>query len=186
MTVWSAAAVTLVGALAIFLITIWLVLGAKTARPAEPVVAGLYKVRGRYFFLLMVALIVILGMTLPDLPYRNMVSVEPEYIVPVHGRIWSWQIGPVTDRDGKPLQSGEAAVVLPVGKALEFQVTAEDVNHGFGIYNEAGQLLAQTQAMPGYVNRLVHTFTEPGTYYVLCMEYCGIGHHTMLATMTVE
>jgi cytochrome c oxidase subunit 2 len=186
MTVWSAGVVTLVGALAIFLITIWLIVRARPAEPAESVAAGLYKVRGRYFFLLVVVLLVMLGVTLPGLPYESMASVEPEYIVPVRGGIWSWEIGPITDRDGNPVQGGSDGVVLPVGKALEFQVTAKDVNHGFGIYNEAGQLLAQTQAMPGYVNNLVYTFTEPGTYHVLCMEYCGLGHHTMLATMTIE
>lgn len=186
MTVSSAGVVTLVGALAIFLITIWLIVRARPAEPAESVVAGLYKVRGRYFILLMVALLLMLGVTLPSLPYKSTASVEPEYIVPVSGGIWSWEIGPVTDRDGNPVQGGDGGVVLPVGKALEFQVTAKDVNHGFGIYNEAGQLLAQTQAMPGYVNNLVHTFAEPGTYYVLCMEYCGLGHHNMLTTMTVE
>jgi cytochrome c oxidase subunit 2 len=186
MTVWSAAVVTLVGALAIFLITIWLIAGAGSTRPVESVSAGLLKMRGRYFVALMVALVVLLGVTLTNLPYRSMVPVEPDYTVSVNGAIWSWKIGPITDSSGNATQSGNEPVVLPVGAALEFQVTAEDVNHGFGIYDEAGRLLAQTQAMPGYVNRLVHTFTEPGTYHVLCMEYCGVGHHTMMASITVE
>lgn len=186
MTIWFAALVTLVGATAVFLITIWLIAKARVAEPAASVAEGFYKVRARYFVLLMLALIVMLGVTLPALPYKSKVRVEPEYFVPVHGRIWSWEIGPVTDRNGNQLRSEGAPIVLPVGKVLEYQVTAEDVNHGFGIYDASGRLLAQTQAMPGYVNRLVHTFSEPGTYYVLCMEYCGFGHHNMLATITVE
>jgi heme/copper-type cytochrome/quinol oxidase subunit 2 len=42
---------------------------------------------------------------------------------------------------------------------VEFQVTSADVNHGFGIYDRSGRLLAQTQAMPGITNRLVYTFS---------------------------
>ena len=102
------------------------------------------------------------------------------------GRIWSWDIGPIRDRDGNLLQAEGAALVLPAGQAVEFQVTAEDVNHGFGIYNEAGQIVAQTQPMPGYVNNLVHTFKAAGNYQILCMEYCGLAHHTMVTTITVE
>ena len=186
MTVWYAGLITLVGAVAIFLITIWLLSGAKPVQPAESVSARLYKVRGRYFLVLMAVLLIILLLTLRDLPYRSMVSVEPEYIVPVSGRIWSWEIGPLEDSNGNPLSDVAGTLVLPLGKAVEFQVTAEDVNHGFGIYDEAGQLVAQTQAMPGYVNRLVHTFTIPGKYEVLCMEYCGLAHHTMISAITVE
>lgn len=186
MTIWSAGVVTLVGAIAIFLVTLWLISRATPAEPAEQVSSRLYKVRGRYFMLLMVAIVALLWTTLPILPYPSMAAAAPQYIVPVHGRIWSWEIGPLMDRGGNPLQPGEGALVLPLGEVLEFQVTAEDVNHGFGIYNEAGQLQAQTQAMPGYVNHLVHTFTEPGTYHVLCMEFCGLAHHTMMTTFTVE
>ena len=186
MTIWYAGVVTLVGTIAIFAITIWLIFGAKPAQPVESVASGLYKIRSRYFLVLMVVLAVMLGVTLPILPYRSIASVEPEYIVPVTGRIWFWEIGPLQDRDGNPVQAEGSALVLPLGEALEFQVTAADVNHGFGIYNEAGQLLSQTQAMPGYANSLVHTFTEPGTYHVLCMEYCGIAHHVMTTTITVE
>ena len=186
MTVWYAGVVTLLGTIAIFAITIWLIFGAKPAQSVELVAAGLYKVRRRYFLVLMVVLAVMLGVTLPILPYRSMASVEPEFIVPVTGRIWLWEIGPLQDRDGTPVQPEGSALVLPLGVPLEFQVTAADVNHGFGIYNEAGELFAQTQAMPGYANSMVHTFTEPGEYHVLCMEYCGIAHHSMVTTITVE
>lgn len=39
--------------------------------------------------------------------------------------------------------------------------------------------------MPGYTNKLVHTFTEPGTYQVMCLEYCGVGHTPMTAEIEV-
>lgn len=39
--------------------------------------------------------------------------------------------------------------------------------------------------MPGYVNRLVHTFDRPGRYRLLCLEFCGVVHHDMVAEFEV-
>jgi hypothetical protein len=66
------------------------------------------------------------------------------------------------------------------------QVTAEDVNHGFAIYQGKSRIIAQAQAMPGYVNKLQVRFAEPGDYEVLCLEYCGLAHHGMRATIKVQ
>ena len=74
---------------------------------------------------------------------------------------------------------------MSVGEPVEFRVTSADVNHGFGIYDESLRLLAQTQAMPGYTNRLRFTFQKPGKYRILCLEYCGLGHHEMPAEISV-
>lgn len=186
MTIFTAGIVTLVGAVAILSIVIWLIAGASPAETPESVVSRLYKVRGRYFIALVIVLAIVLGLTLSNLPYKRATAVEPEYVVPVTGRIWSWEIGPVRDRDGSLLPANGDGPHLPVGRPVEFRVTAQDVNHGFGIYDDSGHLVAQTQAMPGYVNNLVHTFTEAGTYHVLCLEFCGLAHHTMVTTFVVE
>lgn len=68
---------------------------------------------------------------------------------------------------------------VPLGKTVVFNLTTVDVNHGFGVVDEEGTLLFQTQAMPGYVNKVKYVFDTPGTYRVVCMEFCGIGHHAM-------
>lgn len=68
---------------------------------------------------------------------------------------------------------------IPAGQQVEFRVTSEDVNHGLGIYNSDMKLLIQVQAMPNYTNKVVYTFEEPGTYQILCMEFCGVAHHDM-------
>ena len=72
-----------------------------------------------------------------------------------------------------------------VGETVDFAVTSRDVNHGYGLYDPAGELIAQVQAMPDYVNHLIVTFTVPGTYIVRCLEYCGQLHHTMAFTFVV-
>jgi hypothetical protein len=60
-----------------------------------------------------------------------------------------------------------------------------DVNHGFSLYDENGKLLGQTQAMPGYVNRLFVKFEKPGIYTAFCMELCGNSHHRMRGVVEV-
>lgn len=91
-------------------------------------------------------------------------------VVDVVGQQWSWQLTPDTIQAGSP---------------VEFRVTSNDVNHGFAIYAPNGLIAAQTQAMPGFTNKLVHTFNEPGTYKVMCLEYCGLGHAPMVAEFQV-
>jgi cytochrome c oxidase subunit 2 len=74
---------------------------------------------------------------------------------------------------------------FPVNRRIIFEVTSRDVNHGFGVYDPQGHLIAQVQAMPDYVNYLEVTFHQPGRYTVRCLEYCGIGHAMMEKTISV-
>lgn len=101
---------------------------------------------------------------------RQQGTLAAQQVVDVVGRQWSWQVTPAT---------------VKAGSVVEFRVTSDDVNHGFAIYAPDGLIVAQTQAMPGYTNKLLHTFTRPGTYTLQCLEYCGLGHAPMTATLEV-
>lgn len=72
-----------------------------------------------------------------------------------------------------------------VRKPVEFRMRAADVNHGFGLYDANDVLLKQVQVPPKHEQRLVYTFTRPGTYRILCLEFCGANHHLMESTITV-
>lgn len=85
--------------------------------------------------------------------------------VHVSGGQWWWDID---------------TVEIPVGKPVNFNVTTEDVTHGMGIYDGDLTLLTQVQAIPGYTTKVTYTFTEPGNYQLLCMEFCGVAHHDMV------
>ncbi|WP_138416235.1 cytochrome C oxidase subunit II [Aquibacillus sediminis] len=74
---------------------------------------------------------------------------------------------------------------LQVGDYVAFHVTSSDVNHGFGLYDENMNIVAQTQAMPEYTNTVYYQFEKPGTYTILCLEYCGVAHHVMSKEITV-
>lgn len=74
---------------------------------------------------------------------------------------------------------------VKAGQPVEFDVTSKDVNHGFGIYDANMKVVTQTQAMPGYTNKLYYTFTKQGKYKILCLEYCGVAHHYMMTDFEV-
>ena len=168
------------------IVAVFTVVARSTREGGEVDHARANRLRGVFFVSLLVVLAIFLGLTLPRLPYPVEAAV-PEQIVNVVGRQFAFSLtedsGPasidVWERDFSPVAEVRA------GTLVEFRVRTLDVNHGFAIYTPAGRLLAQTQAMPGYVNRLRVRFDEPGTYNVMCLEYCGLSHHAMRGVIEV-
>lgn len=70
---------------------------------------------------------------------------------------------------------------VPVGATVHFSITSPDVVHGFQIVGTN----VNAMVVPGEVNHITHKFTKPGTYLILCNEYCGSGHEFMATTITV-
>ena len=57
---------------------------------------------------------------------------------------------------------------------------------GFAVYHPDGRVLFTMMLIPGVEpSSLIHTFTEPGTYKVRCLEYCGTAHHVMQDQLVV-
>ena len=159
---------------AIAVVFLWVVAGASRAEgEAGTMARTAYQWRGRLFWLVIVAGVVVSVMTLWDWPISGHAATgaKPDVTIRAVGHQWRWEL----DKD-----------TVPVGKLVEFELTASDVNHGFAIYKNKTQIVAQAQAMPGYVNKLQVRFTEPGDYEVLCLEYCGAAHHAMRAVIKVR
>jgi cytochrome c oxidase subunit 2 len=148
--------------------------------------AGANRLRLLFLASLAVILLTFLVLTLPRLPYTAEASA-PDRIVLAVGKQYAWSL---TEGTAPTLANWEEAfspeIKVPVGAAVEFRVTTLDVNHGFSLYAPDGSLMTQTQAMPGYVNRLRMVFAQPGTYTVLCLEFCGMSHHRMRAVVEVQ
>jgi len=128
-----------------------------------------YLLRRWWFLFLCAAGVLVTAWTLIPFPLQAS-PVDAPRAIDVVGRMWSWDIGSRTAR---------------VGEAVRFRVTSADVNHGFALYGPDDRIVAQTQAMPGYVNELEVKFEQPGLYRVRCLEYCGLAHHAMAADITV-
>jgi cytochrome c oxidase subunit 2 len=149
----------------------WVATAAENARvDYGPAVAFAYRLRPWLFGLAALVLIGANYQAIEALPYVSQPGLGAPQRVDVVGEQWSWSISPSTVTAGRP---------------VEFYVTSKDVNHGFAIYDQWLRIVAQTQAMPKYVNVLRHTFTAPGKYRVLCLEFCGVAHHQMMAEITV-
>ncbi|HEU4939759.1 MAG TPA: hypothetical protein VFT39_25090 [Vicinamibacterales bacterium] len=144
------------------------------------------RLRLLFFVSLGAILVIFLALTLPDLPYPVEASA-PERIVLATGKQYAWSL---TEGTSPTLDNWDTAfsptINVPTGAVVEFRVTTLDVNHGFSLYGPDGHLKAQTQAMPGYVNRLRVVFDQPGTYTVLCLEFCGMAHHRMRGVVEVR
>ena len=74
----------------------------------------------------------------------------------------------------------EKPLTFPKGSFVEFVLTSEDVTYGFGVFRKNGTLVFQMQVLPGYKNRYVWNFSEPGYYDVRSTEYSGPRHSEMV------
>ena len=162
---WISSLIIMAAIAALFL---WVVANAGTA--GSPGSSAQW--RSRLFWIVIVVGTALSFATLWDWPIAGhaAASVKPDVVIRAVGHQWRWAL----DKD-----------TVRAGELVEFEVTAEDVNHGFAIYRDKHTMLAQVQAMPGYVNKLQVRFPEPGEYEVLCLEYCGLAHHAMRVVIKV-
>lgn len=79
------------------------------------------------------------------------------------------------------------SVVLQARVPYRIHLSSRDVNHGFSIHREGeAAQKANFQVVPGYEYVLTMEFQDPGVYYIVCQEYCGIGHHGMVGKIVVQ
>jgi cytochrome c oxidase subunit 2 len=81
-------------------------------------------------------------------------------------RLWSWY--PILE--------------LEAGKSYRLHLMSMDWLHGFSLQPENINI----EIHPGYEHVLTITPTAPGTYGIVCNEYCGINHHTMTSKLYVK
>jgi cytochrome c oxidase subunit II len=157
----------------------FLVFARLATRPEAPfpeLSRRAYRIRPFWLLTLAGTLLALLVASLPDLPYES--SRLAQYgaastsvaAVSVHASQYAWKLSPSTVRAGTP---------------VEFQVTSDDVTHGFGIYDGRDRVTGQVQAMPRFTNHLVLELA-PGDYTIRCLEYCGPGHSHMTSTLHVQ
>lgn len=89
------------------------------------------------------------------------------YRVEMIGQMWLW-----TPKE----------IDVPAGATVTFDVTSNDVLHGFQVEGTTVNLTA----VPGEIATVSHTFDRPGAYAIICNEYCGLGHGLMEGKVVVE
>ncbi|WP_151524115.1 aa3-type cytochrome oxidase subunit II [Serinicoccus kebangsaanensis] len=119
---------------------------------------------------------------------------EPDVVVNVVGKKWSWDFNYVEEQvfvsgeQAGDLNDGQEGVpdtlptlVLPVDSRVEFVLTSRDVIHSFWVVN----FLQKMDMVPGRVNIFQVTTTEEGTFAGKCAELCGAYHSEMLFQVEV-
>jgi len=127
----------------------------------------------RWGLLVVAFLVIMLAATIWQVPYGATKSGDPRaQRVDVTGQQFGWTIQPNEVRAGVPVQ---------------FRLSSRDVQHGFGVY-DGNKFLFQVQvpAAGEHVQYITRTFSKPGVYQVLCLEFCGFQHHLMKATFRVK
>ena len=71
---------------------------------------------------------------------------------------------------------------LEKGKSYRLHLTAMDYQHGFSLQPENINI----QVLPGYEHVINVTPNRAGTYAIICNEFCGINHHTMVSRLYVK
>ena len=89
------------------------------------------------------------------------------YSVHMLAHLWAWTPSPLH---------------VPQGAAITFIVTSADVLHGFEVQGTTINLTA----VPGIVGSVTYTFAHPGTYNIICNEFCGIEHQAMVGRIIVD
>jgi cytochrome c oxidase subunit 2 len=82
------------------------------------------------------------------------------------GRLWQWY--PILE--------------LEKDQSYRLHLSSMDWQHGFSLQ----PVNINLQIVPGYEMVLTITPDQAGDYAVVCNEYCGIGHHTMLGKIYVK
>lgn len=163
---------------AVVLATFFLVGARQASRAAVPypeLSRRAYRIRPFWLLTLGGTLVALLFASLPYLPYEGSrlarLGTTHSAVAPVavHAAQYTWRVTP------------EA---IPGGVPVDFRVTSDDVNHGFGVYGPDDRMFGQVQAMPNVTNHLVLKLA-PGDYTVRCLEYCGPGHAHMTSTVHV-
>jgi cytochrome c oxidase subunit 2 len=93
------------------------------------------------------------------------VKPEPNTDVFVMGELWRWS----------------PALILKKNERYNIHISSKDLMHGFSIQPTNMNF----QIYPGYDYVLHFTPTDAGEYKIVCNEFCGIGHHTMIGKIVV-
>jgi cytochrome c oxidase subunit 2 len=174
--------------LAVVVAVVFLVVARSTREPQDVPPRAVQRTRFALFVALVLILGSALGATLSRLPYERWEGTIPGKVVFVAGKQFAFAVSsaPIENDESWEKWTYAAPVEVPAGEVIELRVTSFDVNHNAGLYDPDGVLIAQVQAMPGYVNRLRVRLPRPGTYRLLCLELCGNGHGRMRGVLEAK
>ena len=103
------------------------------------------------------------GLNGDEIPVVKVPAGGDGYLI---ARLWNWY--PILE--------------LEKGKEYKIHLSSMDYNHGFSLQ----PVNINIQVIPGYEHVVKMTPTSTGTFAIVCNEFCGIGHHSMLGRIYVK
>jgi cytochrome c oxidase subunit II len=94
--------------------------------------------------------------------------------IKVYARQWSWLFE-------YPNGKKSPTLIVPMGRNIQCDLYTADVIHGF--YIPAFRI--QQDIVPMIPARVWFNAIEPGSYDILCSQYCGLKHSAMMAKLIV-
>jgi cytochrome c oxidase subunit 2 len=92
----------------------------------------------------------------------------------VVARQWSWEFD-------YPNGKTSTRLIVPAGEPVRLRLTSKDVIHSFFV----PAFRVKQDAVPGLTTQAWFNAGVPGTYDILCAEYCGLLHSHMLTQLVV-
>ncbi len=168
-----AVAITLVGEGAVI---------SSTRQPENEDSHALAKYEKHWVVIILVIFIAFSISTIAYLPYPYAHSnVKPDLIVHVQAPQFAWCL----TNESYWGTNCASEYQIPSGSTVEFETNSSDTTHGFGVYDPGGSIIFQVQVMPGFINNITYTFSQPGIYFIRCLEFCGYGHYAMYSSFNV-
>jgi cytochrome c oxidase subunit II len=102
---------------------------------------------------------------------RIRVVPDGAMVVYVTAKQWMWKFA--YPRGARSI----ARLYVPAGRPVKLVMTSRDVIHSFFV----PEFRVKQDVVPGRYTTLWFEAVAPGTYPILCTQYCGTGHSTMRA-----
>jgi cytochrome c oxidase subunit 2 len=168
--------VTMVASLAVGTAALFFFFRYRRRKPAQTTEYVVPSVKTEFLF---VSLPLIFFLMWFAIGYRDFIffTTPPKDAMDVYvmGKQWMWKFsypeGP----------NGVNVLHVPANRPVRLLITSRDVIHSF--YVPAFRI--KMDALPGRYTQAWFQATKPGTYQILCTEYCGLSHSKMLGEVVV-
>jgi cytochrome c oxidase subunit 2 len=117
------------------------------------------------------------GMTLRDMRALTDPPSAPAVTIEITAHQWWYEV-----RYPEHGQTFRDELYIPVGQTVLLRVTSTDVIHSLWIPRLNGKI----DMIPGRTNQLWLEASRPGSYPVLCAEFCGLWHARMQMRVVAE
>ncbi len=126
-----------------------------------------------------IILLVIGVLAFETLTFTDTVPQHADVTVTAIGHQWFWEFW--TNYTNGPSIHTVGNLSLKSNLTVRLYVESVDVAHSLFI----PALGVHLDAIPSHVNELWFQPTLPGTYDIVCTQFCGLSHYAMVGTLTV-